>query len=106
MAQVFSPAGKSVVALLLLAIVSLAVFIETTAAHNDDAIAAVVFPPWWSSQQSFTAAAEAGPIAGVGGLPFIIFVPNHPGQQATIRGEWLRIHIPTSLDCLGGQTTS
>ena len=82
--------------------ISLFSFVEVNAAASADSFAAVVLPPWWSEQSTFAAAIDAGPVIGMGGLPFVVLVPNRPGEKTRLRGEWLRLHIPTSLSCLSG----
>jgi hypothetical protein len=93
------PPSIAIAAVASLGVTSAFAFISSAAANSQDGFAAVILPPWWSEQRAMAAAAEAGPILGTGGFPFVIFVPNKPGETNRIKGEWLRLHIPTSISC-------
>jgi hypothetical protein len=44
----------------------------------------MVFPPWWTASRAMAAAASAGDILGVGGLPFVVIV--HRDSTGVARG--------------------
>jgi hypothetical protein len=52
------------------------------ATPSDPSRVAMVFPPWWSAAHAVTAAASAGEILGVGGVPFVVIVHCDPKNAA------------------------
>jgi len=61
---------------------SLVATLAVSAPPSDPRRIAMVFPPWWSTEQSVTAAASAGDILGIGGVPFIVIVRPDPAKAA------------------------
>ncbi len=53
---------------------SFAAAAAVNAAPSDPSRVAMVFPPWWSAPHAVTAAASAGDIIGMGGVPFVVIV--------------------------------
>lgn len=46
---------------------------------HDAALAAGVFPPWWEQSGVLAAAAHAGDVVAVGGVPFVVVVRSEHG---------------------------
>ena len=75
------------------AVAALCVGVEATAvaaqfAPGDADRLVAIFPPWWNAAESFSAAAEAAPVAGVGAAGFIVGVlAENPGVAARLRGQ-------------------
>jgi hypothetical protein len=66
-----------------MAALTLAVCAIDEARPSDAFGAAAVFPPWWSAQQSLAASTHAGPVTGLGALPFIVLLrASDPGLAA------------------------
>jgi len=91
---------KGIFALVALIGLSLASALALATADAHDKVVAVVLPPWWSQAQSLNAAGETAAIAGVGGLPFVILIPNDP-PRPRLSGEWLRLHLSILPGCFG-----
>ena len=67
---------------------------------------AAVFPPWWSASRAMLAAASAGPVVRLGGLPFIVVaLPAKGGGRKQLRrqGAWLLLN-PQAAGACGGRT--
>lgn len=67
---------------------------------------AAVFPPWWSASRAMLAAASAGPVVRLGGLPFIVVAFPPPGGgrlQLRRQGAWLLLNPQAAGGC-GGPT--
>jgi len=71
-----------VLILTLAILTSLGAAAAVEAAPTDLSRVAIVFPPWWSTARAFKAAASAGEILGVGGVPFIVIVHLDPTTAA------------------------
>ncbi|MBG1231492.1 hypothetical protein [Aestuariivirga litoralis] len=84
---------------------SLLSFIGLATADAKDKTVAVVLPPWWNQATSLAAAGESGPVIGVGGLPFIVVIPNEI-TRPKIRGEWLRLHLSIIPGCFGERAST
>jgi len=71
---------------------TLAATVAVSAQPRDPARVAAVFPPWWTAARSASAAASAGQIAGVGGVPFILILRGEPdalGPRLRAAGAWM-----------------
>ena len=95
-------------------VTSLAILVSFVAAAavnatpSDPSRVAVIFPPWWSEARAVTAAASAGEILGVGGVPFIVILHGDSttvarrarsvGALFTLGADPASLCSPVSLD--------
>jgi hypothetical protein len=61
---------------------SLVAAVAVGAAPSDPSRVAIVFPPWWTATRAVTAAASAGQILDLGGVPFVVIVHRDPATAA------------------------
>jgi hypothetical protein len=65
---------------------SLVAAVMAGARPTDAVRLAAIFPPWWSAERALTAASSAGPVAGLGRLPFIVAVSGAaPGAAERLK---------------------
>ncbi len=70
---------------------------------------AAVFPPWWSPAKVVGAAASAGDLSGVGGVPFIVILRGDPAdleQRARAAGAVLLLDPALAGACAPAVTAT